>query len=46
MINDFLEAEAWGFLAVRSCKNLPLSFPSTTGVSKELTGGDFFKKKD
>jgi len=37
--NDFLEAQAFAFLAVRSFYNLPLSFPGTTGVSAPLTGG-------
>jgi anhydro-N-acetylmuramic acid kinase len=37
---DAIEAQAFAFLAVRSLLNLPLSFPSTTGVSQELTGGD------
>lgn len=36
---DAIEAEAFAFLAVRSLKKLPLSFPSTTGVAKPLTGG-------
>ena len=36
---DFLEAQAFAFLAVRSCKELPLSFPSTTGVPYPMTGG-------
>jgi len=36
---DAIEAEAFAFLAVRSLKKLPLSFPSTTGVTKPLTGG-------
>lgn len=36
---DALEAQAFGFLAVRSIKGLPLSLPSTTGVSKPTTGG-------
>ena len=36
---DAIEAEAFAFLAVRSLKNLPLSFPTTTGVTKPLTGG-------
>ncbi len=36
---DLLEAQAFGFLAVRSLRNLPLSFPLTTGVKKALTGG-------
>jgi anhydro-N-acetylmuramic acid kinase len=36
---DTLEAEAWAYLAVRSLKGLPLSFPGTTGVEAPLTGG-------
>lgn len=38
---DSLEAEAWGYLAVRSLKGLPLTFPGTTGVQSPLTGGVF-----
>lgn len=38
---DGLEAEAWAYLAVRSCKGLPLTFPGTTGVERPLTGGVF-----
>lgn len=40
---DALEAQAFGFLAVRSLKNLPLSFPGTTGVPYPLTGGRICK---
>jgi anhydro-N-acetylmuramic acid kinase len=36
---DFLEAEAFAYLAVRSVRGLPLSLPSTTGVPSALTGG-------
>nr|TFG51961.1 MAG: anhydro-N-acetylmuramic acid kinase [Hyphomicrobiales bacterium] len=36
---DFLEAEAFAYLAVRSAKGLPLSLPSTTGVPEPMTGG-------
>ena len=36
---DQIEAEAFGFLAVRHLVDLPFSFPSTTGVSKALCGG-------
>jgi anhydro-N-acetylmuramic acid kinase len=38
---DALEAQAFGFLAVRSLKNLPLSLPGTTGVPYPLQGGRF-----
>jgi anhydro-N-acetylmuramic acid kinase len=36
---DSMEAEAWAFLAVRSLKGLPISFPMTTGVPTPMTGG-------
>jgi anhydro-N-acetylmuramic acid kinase len=36
---DAMEAQAFAYLAVRSLKNLPITFPLTTGVDKPLTGG-------
>ncbi len=36
---DHIEAQAFAFLAVRSLKGLPLTFPTTTGVAAPLTGG-------
>ena len=36
---DALEAQAFGFLAVRSLRGLPLSLPRTTGAPRPLTGG-------
>lgn len=36
---DFMEAEAWAYLAVRALKGLALSFPGTTGVREPMTGG-------
>jgi anhydro-N-acetylmuramic acid kinase len=42
---DALEAQAFGFLAVRSLYGLPLSLPTTTGVPKPLTGGRLFLPK-
>lgn len=36
---DAIEAQAFAFLAIRSLKGLPLTFPGTTGVPKPLTGG-------
>lgn len=39
LCGDGLEAEAWAFLAVRSVKGLPLTYPGTTGVSQAMTGG-------
>jgi anhydro-N-acetylmuramic acid kinase len=40
---DALEAQAFGFLAVRSLYNLPLSLPTTTGASHAVTGGAFYR---
>jgi anhydro-N-acetylmuramic acid kinase len=36
---DSMEAEAWAYLAVRSIRGLPLTFPGTTGVGAPVTGG-------
>lgn len=36
---DSMEAEAWAYLAVRSIKGLPLTFPGTTGVKNATSGG-------
>jgi anhydro-N-acetylmuramic acid kinase len=37
--SDSLEAQAFGFLAARGLKGLPLSYPATTGVPMPMTGG-------
>ena len=36
---DALEAQAFAFLAVRSLRGLPYSFPTTTGGPRPLSGG-------
>ncbi len=36
---DALEAQAFGVLAARVTRGLPLTFPGTTGVTRPLTGG-------
>ncbi len=36
---DAIEAQAFGFLAARGLKGLPLSYPATTGVPLPMTGG-------
>ncbi|CAO5675417.1 MAG: Anhydro-N-acetylmuramic acid kinase [Holosporales bacterium] len=38
-----LEAQLFAYLAVRHLKNLPLSYPKTTGVPHPLTGGERFE---
>jgi len=40
---DHLEAEAFGFLAVRSLNGQALSLPTTTGVSRPMPGGCLYK---
>ena len=39
---DLMEAELFGYLAVRSMRGLPLSLPSTTGVPQPMSGGRFW----
>ena len=41
---DLLEAEAFGYLAIRSVLDLPISWPTTTGIKTPLSGGQFFPK--
>jgi len=36
---DALEAQAFAYLAVRSLKGLPNTFPTTTGVPRPIAGG-------
>jgi anhydro-N-acetylmuramic acid kinase len=36
---DAMEAQAFGYLAARGLKGLPLSYPATTGVPMPMTGG-------
>jgi anhydro-N-acetylmuramic acid kinase len=36
---DALEAQAFGYLAVRTLKGLPITFPTTTGAPQPLVGG-------
>lgn len=36
---DAVEAECFAFLAARTLRGLPISFPSTTGAPRPMTGG-------
>ena len=36
---DAVEAECFAYLAMRRLNDLPISFPTTTGVPKQMTGG-------
>ena len=40
---DFVESQAFAFLAIRSLLKLPISFPETTGCIKPCTGGVLVK---
>ncbi len=40
---DMLEAQAFGYLAVRALRNLPLSSPSTTGCRRPVSGGRIYR---
>jgi len=37
--SDALEAQAFAYLAVRTLRGLPITFPSTTGVAQPMPGG-------
>ena len=41
---DALEAQGFGYLAMRSKKGLPLSLPTTTGVKQPIVGGKYHRK--
>ena len=36
---DFVESQAFAYLAIRSFLKLPISFPETTGVKSPCSGG-------
>ena len=40
---DHVESQAFAFLAIRSIKKLPISFPDTTGCTKPVSGGEIIK---
>ena len=40
---DFIESQAFAYLAIRSYLNLPISFPETTGVHEPCNGGTIVK---
>ena len=40
---NLIEAELMAFLAVRSIKNLPITFPKTTGVKEPTCGGVIYE---
>ena len=40
---DFVESQAFAYLAIRSKLNLPISFPETTGCKRPSVGGELIK---
>jgi len=40
---DFIEAQCFGYLALRSVRGLPLSLPTTTGVPRPMPGGELHR---
>ena len=40
---DFVESQAFAYLAIRSLKGLPISYPNTTGCKKPCVGGELIK---
>ena len=40
---NYIESQAFGYLAIRSYLGLPISFPETTGCKKSCTGGEIIK---
>ena len=40
---DYIESQAFGYLAIRSFLDLPISFPNTTGCAKPTVGGKLVK---
>ena len=40
---DFVESQAFGYLAIRSFLKLPISFPGTTGCKEPSNGGELVK---
>ena len=40
---DYVESQAFAYLAIRSYLGLPISFPETTGCKEPTTGGVIVK---
>ena len=40
---DYIESQAFGYLAIRSYLNLPISYPKTTGCELPTVGGELVK---
>ena len=40
---DFIESQAFAYIAIRAVLSLPISFPSTTGCSSPCSGGEIIE---
>ena len=40
---DFIESQAFAYLAIRKILELPISFPNTTGCKRACTGGEIIR---
>ena len=40
---DYVESQAFAYIAIRSFLNLPITFPGTTGCKKPCSGGTITK---
>ena len=43
LAGDFIESQAFAYLAIRSNLSLPLSFPKTTGCNTKCSGGEIIE---
>ena len=41
--DKYIESQGFAYLGVRSLKNLPISYPGTTGAKKATSSGDIYK---
>ena len=43
MDGDFIESQAFAYLAARNVLHLPISYPNTTGCKIPCTGGELIR---
>ncbi len=43
---DYIESQAFAFIAIRTYLKLPISFPSTTNCKRPTIGGTIIKKSN
>ena len=40
--SQYVEAEAFAYLAIRCLRGLPITFPTTTGINMPMSGGKIY----